>query len=80
VLSEAVSDAHLAGLRGEGVSYIFAGKSQIDIGLTLEILNRDHAAELQTVLVSPRTFPSTTVPVAWRSMRSRFERRKLKPE
>lgn len=41
MLSEAVSDAHLAGLRGEGVSYIFSGKSQIDIGLTLEILNRE---------------------------------------
>jgi hypothetical protein len=26
VLSEAVADAHLAGLRSEGVSYIFAGK------------------------------------------------------
>jgi riboflavin biosynthesis pyrimidine reductase len=41
VLSENVSDAHLAGLRGEGVSYIFAGKSQIDLALTLDILNRD---------------------------------------
>jgi riboflavin biosynthesis pyrimidine reductase len=27
VLTEAVSDAHLAGLRSEGVSYLFAGKS-----------------------------------------------------
>jgi riboflavin biosynthesis pyrimidine reductase len=41
VLSEKVSDAHLAGLRGEGVSYIFAGKSQLDLALTLDILNRD---------------------------------------
>jgi riboflavin biosynthesis pyrimidine reductase len=41
VLCEAVSDAHLAGLRGEGVSYIFAGKSQLDLALTLEILNRE---------------------------------------
>ena len=31
VLSETVSDAHLAGLRGEGVSYIFAGKSELDL-------------------------------------------------
>src|ERR1700676_558891 len=31
VLSEAASDAHLAGLRGEGVSYIFAGKSELDL-------------------------------------------------
>jgi riboflavin biosynthesis pyrimidine reductase len=41
VLCETVSDAHLAGLRGEGVSYIFAGKSQIDLGLTLDMLNRE---------------------------------------
>jgi len=41
VLCEAVSDAHLAGLRGEGVSYIFAGKSQLNLALTLEILNRE---------------------------------------
>jgi riboflavin biosynthesis pyrimidine reductase len=41
VLTDEVSDAHLAGLRGEGVSYIFAGRSQIDLGLTLEILNRE---------------------------------------
>jgi riboflavin biosynthesis pyrimidine reductase len=41
VLSEAVSDAHLAGLRGEGVSYIFAGKSDLDLALALDILNRE---------------------------------------
>jgi riboflavin biosynthesis pyrimidine reductase len=41
VLSETVSDAHLAGLRGEDVSYIFAGKSRLDLALTLEILNRE---------------------------------------
>ncbi|WGD53412.1 dihydrofolate reductase family protein [Bradyrhizobium sp. CB1650] len=41
VLTETVSNAHLAGLRGEGVSYIFAGKSEIDLALTLEILNRE---------------------------------------
>jgi riboflavin biosynthesis pyrimidine reductase len=41
VLSKAVSDAHLAGLRGEGVSYVFAGKSQIDLALTLDILKRE---------------------------------------
>ena len=41
VLSEQVSDAHLAGLRSEQVSYIFAGKHEIDLGLALEILNRD---------------------------------------
>jgi riboflavin biosynthesis pyrimidine reductase len=41
VLSESVSDAHLAGLRSDGVSYIFAGQSQLDLALTLDILNRE---------------------------------------
>jgi riboflavin biosynthesis pyrimidine reductase len=41
VLTETVSDAHLAGLRGEGVSYFFAGKSELDLALVLEILNRE---------------------------------------
>ena len=41
VLSETVADAHLAGLRSEGVSYIFAGKSELDLPLTLDILNRE---------------------------------------
>ncbi|MHC2380277.1 riboflavin biosynthesis pyrimidine reductase [Bradyrhizobium liaoningense] len=41
VLTERVPDSHLAGLRGEGVSYIFAGKSEIDLGLTLDILARE---------------------------------------
>jgi riboflavin biosynthesis pyrimidine reductase len=41
VLSEKVSDAHLAGLRSEGISYIFAGKTELDLGLALETLNRE---------------------------------------
>ncbi|MDE5444675.1 2-hydroxy-3-oxopropionate reductase [Bradyrhizobium sp. CSA207] len=41
VLTEGVPDSHLAGLRGEGVSYIFAGKSEIDLMLTLDVLNRE---------------------------------------
>jgi riboflavin biosynthesis pyrimidine reductase len=41
VLAETVADAHLAGLRAEGISYIFAGKSQLDLSLTLTILNRE---------------------------------------
>ena len=41
VLTEQVSDAHLAGLRSEQISYIFAGKHEIDLGLALEILNRE---------------------------------------
>ena len=39
VLSEQVSDAHLAGLRQDSVSYIFAGGRELDLGLALEILN-----------------------------------------
>jgi riboflavin biosynthesis pyrimidine reductase len=31
----------LAGLRSEGVSYIFGGKSQLDLAITLDILNRE---------------------------------------
>jgi riboflavin biosynthesis pyrimidine reductase len=41
VLCERVSDAHLAGLRADGVSYIFAGKAEVDLGLALDILNRE---------------------------------------
>jgi riboflavin biosynthesis pyrimidine reductase len=41
VLTERVSDAHLAGLRKDGVSYIFAGEHQVDLGLALGILNRE---------------------------------------
>jgi riboflavin biosynthesis pyrimidine reductase len=45
VLTEQVSDAHLEALRGEPVSYIFAGQREIDLGLTLEILNRELGIE-----------------------------------
>jgi len=41
VLTETVSDAHLAGLRSENVSYFFAGKSELDLALALNILNRE---------------------------------------
>ena len=41
VLTERVTDAHLAGLRQDGVSYIFAGQLELDLGLALEILNRE---------------------------------------
>ena len=44
-LTEAVSDAHLAGLRSEGVSYFFAGKSELDLALVLDILNRELGVE-----------------------------------
>jgi len=45
VLTERVSDAHLAGLRRDGVSYIFAGEQELDLGLALEILNRELGIE-----------------------------------
>jgi riboflavin biosynthesis pyrimidine reductase len=45
VLTEQVPDAHLAGLRGDGVSYIFAGKQELDLALALEILNRELGIE-----------------------------------
>ncbi|MCP9626912.1 dihydrofolate reductase family protein [Rhodopseudomonas palustris] len=45
VLTEQVSDSHLEGLRGEGVSYIFAGQREIDLALTLDILNRELGIE-----------------------------------
>jgi riboflavin biosynthesis pyrimidine reductase len=41
VLTEKVSDAHLAGLRSESISYIFAGKTELDLGSALETLNRE---------------------------------------
>jgi riboflavin biosynthesis pyrimidine reductase len=41
VLSEEVLDAHLAGLRSEGISYVFGGKKELDLALTLEVLNRE---------------------------------------
>lgn len=41
VLTKSVSDAHLAGLRSEGISYIFAGDTELDLALTLDILNRE---------------------------------------
>ncbi len=41
ILTEQVPDSHLAGLRGEGISYIFAGKSEIDLAAALETLNRE---------------------------------------
>jgi riboflavin biosynthesis pyrimidine reductase len=45
VLTDRVSDAHLAGLRQDGVSYIFAGEREIDLRLALERLNRELGIE-----------------------------------
>jgi riboflavin biosynthesis pyrimidine reductase len=41
VLTEQVPDAHLEALRAEGVSYLFAGKRELDLALLLETLNRE---------------------------------------
>src|SRR3954447_6363180 len=41
VLTEAVSDGHLAGLREDGVSYMFAGEREIDLAAALEALNHE---------------------------------------
>lgn len=41
VLTEQVPDAHLAGLRADGVSYVFAGRSELDIASALQTLNRE---------------------------------------
>lgn len=41
ILTEQVSDRHLAGLRADGVSYIFAGATEIDLAGALETLNRE---------------------------------------
>jgi riboflavin biosynthesis pyrimidine reductase len=45
ILTESVPDSHLAGLRGDGVSYIFAGKTEIDLAAALETLNRELGIE-----------------------------------
>jgi riboflavin biosynthesis pyrimidine reductase len=41
VLTEAVSDSHLAGLRQDGISYLFAGQQEIDLAAALETVNRE---------------------------------------
>jgi riboflavin biosynthesis pyrimidine reductase len=41
VLTEQVCDAHLAGLRADGVSYFFAGATELDLAAALEFLHRE---------------------------------------
>ncbi|MCC7193214.1 MAG: RibD family protein [Phycisphaeraceae bacterium] len=41
VLTEQVPDTHLAGLRTDGVSYLFAGESQLDLPRALDSLARE---------------------------------------
>jgi riboflavin biosynthesis pyrimidine reductase len=45
VLTEQVSDAHLAGLRSDGVSYVFAGETTLDLRRALEVLNQELGVE-----------------------------------
>jgi len=45
VLTDQVSDGHLAGLRADGVSYIFAGETQVDLRRALEILRCELGVE-----------------------------------
>ena len=45
ILTEQVPDSHLAGLRRDGVSYLFAGKREIDLAGALETLNRELGIE-----------------------------------
>lgn len=45
VLTEQVPDAHLEALRAEGVGYLFAGKTELDLALLLEILNKELGIE-----------------------------------
>jgi riboflavin biosynthesis pyrimidine reductase len=41
LLTNKVADSHLAGLRDDGVSYIFAGDDDVDFRLALETLNQE---------------------------------------
>lgn len=45
VLTEKVADAHLRGLREDGVSYIFAGEDELDLAKTLRILKEELGIE-----------------------------------
>lgn len=45
VLTENVAESHLAGLRADGVSYLFAGEEEIDLALALDILNKELGIE-----------------------------------
>jgi riboflavin biosynthesis pyrimidine reductase len=45
ILDEKVPDSHLAGLRSEGISYIFGGTDEIDLAAVLEVLNRELGIE-----------------------------------
>ncbi|MET3927798.1 dihydrofolate reductase family protein [Devosia sp. 2618] len=46
ILTEGVSDDHLAELRRDGISYIFAGATELDLALALDILADEFAIML----------------------------------
>ncbi len=45
VLTEQVPDAHLAGLRSDGVSYVVAGETSLDLRRALEAFNQEVGVE-----------------------------------
>lgn len=45
VLTQSVTDSHLAGLRQDGVSYVFAGEQELDLPAALDTLNREVGIE-----------------------------------
>lgn len=45
ILTEVVSDAHLAGLRADGVSYLFAGESELDLAHAMRVLREECGIE-----------------------------------
>jgi len=58
VLTEQVSDAQLAGPHKDGVSYIFAGEGEGDLGLALDIPNRELGTKhLRSKAAAMRTGP-----------------------
>ncbi len=44
-LTQKASDAHLAGLRSDGVSYMFAGENELDLAQILDTLQRELGVE-----------------------------------
>lgn len=45
ILTEQVSDAHLAGLRADGVGYVFAGTDALDLHAAMAVLRRELGVE-----------------------------------
>jgi hypothetical protein len=72
VLTKQVSDAHLAGLRRDGVSYIFAGERELNLALALDILNRE--LEIERLLLC--STPSSKRPTRYAGARVRKSERR----